>query len=480
MKRRFTEEELKIIATDGLAFTGQWLMSGKGNLKEISLQRRLGSELANELEPIRLVIRLRFLLAQSQELCGLFSKIEQQASSHRVMNRISTVGYIRGRLDVPTYINNRHKRQRPKEYPSIVVDREIDTPENILLCLTIIEITRDLTRTNNAIIKIWRNPKPVEVNSAEKQVKLINNLLSSSVWTKPKREAKRILYKHGFFPSSLLLRAQKRLSKRRMRYPELYRNFLSWISNYTDSWAPGLVDEDSLASLLSYDSTAWHDRLFELYGTWKLAQIMSLKMGTDTLSQQTNLLGKHKQGPVFSFQFVQQNQSQLNIRLYFQKAGGILWDKDNPTQIYYSTWESGETTVEVKDLPIDEEPIEEENTAYKNRVRGIPDAIFECEFRGRTIYIIVDYKNKFHMSQEHLIMTGYFHNFKNKMTYPYGFLIFRTRSPQPTLRLEITPGKLGVCFVGPSDTEAISTEPFNAVIEMVKEACLQELGAVLP
>lgn len=478
MNRRFTEDELKTIAIEGLPFVGQWLMSGSGALKEMKTLRESGSELAMDLETIRCIIRIRFLLSQSEKLCTLFKQIEYKASSHRVTKRENAVGFIKGRLDVPSYINQRHIRRVPKEYPCIIVDRELDTPENMLLCMTLMELVNDLTRTSEAIIKRWSgSAKPRELVLAEQHRIDIQRLLSSIVWAKPIKEAKRVMQTKGFFPSLLLRNAQKRLAKKRMRDPELYREFLLWLGKYKDSWAPGLVNEGSLASMLSYDSTAWHDRLFELYGTWKIAEQLSDVVGsTSALGNQVNLLGKHKQGPVFSFSKPQKDTSQtLDIRLYFQKAGGIMWDQNDPPQIYYSSVYPKEDFPKEADS-LDEEPVEEEVFSGK-RVIGIPDAILECEYLGKTIYMIVDFKNRFAMSQEHLVMTGYFHNFKAKMPSPYGFLIFRTRHSRPTTRLVINPGFLGVCFAGPSLKEDIS--PYKDVIDLLREACQRELGAEL-
>lgn len=479
MNRRFTDDELKIIAIEGLPFVGQWLMSGSGALKETQTQRESNSEVAKELEIIRCIIRIRFLIGQSQRLCTLFKQIEHKASSHRVTKRENVVGFIKGRLDVPAYINQRHIRKVPKEYPCIIVDRELDTSENVLLCMTLMELIQDLTRTSEIIVKRWGGSaaKPRELVLAEHQQSDIQRLLSSIAWDKPIKEARRVMQTQGFFPSLLLRSAQKRLVKKRMKYPELYREFLGWLTKYKNDWAPGLIDKDSIASMLSYDSTAWHDRLFELYGTWKIAEQISNVLGSSaTLDHQVNVLGKHKQGPVFSFSKIQGTTSRpLDIHLYFQKAGGILWDQKDPPQIFYISATPADVDISDSDT-LDEEIIEEEVFSGK-RVIGIPDAILECNYLDKTIYMIVDFKNRFAMSQEHLVMTGYFHNFKLKMPVPYGFLIFRSRHSRPTTRLATSPGFLGVCFAGPSEEK--STSPYKDVIDLLKEACQKELGATL-
>lgn len=456
MSRRFTENELKVITINALPFVGQWLMSGAGVLKDTQIYRE-SSDLATELESIRLIIKLRILLAQAEQLCVLFKKIDKRASSHRVMKRVNIVGVVRGRLDIPTYINHRHERKLPKEYPCIIVERELDTPENILLCMTLIEFVRDVTKTTKLINKIWSSsPKPVEIYLAENQVNKINRLIASVTWSKPTNKARRLLQNYGFYPAFLYQNAKNRLAKKRMRDPSLYKEFLTWVSLYKDSWAPGLIDEASLVRLLSYDSTAWHDRLFELYGTWKLAEALSDCMGTTPLQQQVNLLGKHTKGPVFTFELPQSGSS-LRINLYFQKAAGVLWDNQHPPNINYLS----------------------ENDLNKT-IKGIPDAIFQCQFDGKAVYLIVDFKNRFQWSQEHFVMVGYFHNFKAKMPSPYGYLIFRTRKAQSNSILVTNPGKLGVCYAGPSHDSEVNQLPYNSVIEMLKEACRSELGAVFP
>lgn len=317
----------------------------------------------------------RRLLAEAPDLLRILQEISQRPSWHNRIER-SRDHHLRGRLDVAQYIRQRASLpERPRSFPIITQQRQLDTPENRFAAGVLGSIRLILA---NEVFPA----RSAESTLSRSYYRSLTKLAREHVFTDLRRPT---------FNRRDLALTRFRVDRRMTGNDRPYRQLLEWVDNWLLSTGLTSPEEtDRSVELALPDSESYWEKIFEV---WCLEQtrasLVRLGWHTDSLFR---LHSSRRGKPIAIF-----TKGQLTVELYFQSQ----------TPLGTGRWRSTQT---------------------KSPLMGIPDVALARPGRAA---LLIDAKWRFRAlshstSEEQYKMLGYAENFAHNSSSGefFGVLVF--------------------------------------------------------
>ncbi|GAB5493709.1 MAG: hypothetical protein Phog2KO_39240 [Phototrophicaceae bacterium] len=427
----FSNKQKKQIYYDALPIISTYLSSPGRQLEAQYFGVDYTSSFDNvEFERFVNYIRLRHLLFIGTQITTVVYKIEEFPSKRHNLRRVNQLGSIRGKLDVPRYVQRRIQNQNiPRQYPVVVREDAFDTPENILVTYTLMVIQSELQA-----IKITKN---TDLDDKKKRLRqLIVNILRRQPWNKLIKQAD--IKTHIWLLDALKKRLRKFQTGNQQGYQQFLSVFEMWQKNISYLNPKHDIVENLLSGLLFADDFAYWDKMFEI---WCLNRIINgldrlgFKYDEQKYPQPTEF---RSQSPIYQLT----NQDLIDVNIYFQRQSGLL----------VSTW------------------------TYDNGValRGIPDLLI-TDLTDVPL-VLIDVKNRKigstkSESEEIYKMLGYLENFRSTYTtkkYIACLIFFNDKTPI-SYKIISPHGELLVISVAPVSKDEVNSEQFGVIANFIHE-----------
>jgi hypothetical protein len=246
-------------------------------------------------------IRLRVGLAAARRLDVLLHAVAARLSFRYARVADESIGAVRGRLDVPRYIQSRARRDVPRRYPIRVLERRHRTPENVLAMYAAGWVRHELINLRTDILPM-KSPERTEL--AERTASLTRTLshpvlveaaaVANDVWHRGAREA-------------LLDEVQSRLDGGHIAGPEPYQELVDWVRHFD----PAATAAGSSVEWSFYDDR-FDPKLFEIWILHRLAAAVERKIGPEILRRP---LWERGAKPTYTWKL-----GGASIRMHFQLA----------------------------------------------------------------------------------------------------------------------------------------------------------------
>lgn len=354
-------------------------------------------------DALALALRLRVAIAAARRLDTLLHDIAADLSFRYCRIPDQTVGMVRGRLDVQRYLRSQGKREAPRRYPVIVVERSHATPENVLALYATGWVLRELDVHDDLVLP----PYAPERREVRERRSSLARTFNHPVLSEARSGAEAVWRRGGL--TGLLDQVEARVEGGHLARPEPYGALAEWVRTFNPEALPEADDVE-----WSFYDERFDTKLFEIWMLDRLERALSPRLGKAI----TRPLWDRGANPTFLWK-----QGPATVALHFQRslsggAGGAVWQRVDPPApfdgvpditVVVSTVRSGESLayVDAKLRQRDQHPTEElykllgyfDNTGSKAARRGAiiyykPDGLavetFADKAEGRMLAIGVE------------------------------------------------------------------------------------------
>ncbi len=300
-------------------------------------------------------LRLRIALSAARRLDTLLREIGADLSFRYRRVEDETVGMVRGRLDVQRYLRSQGKREAPRRYPVVVVERSHATPENALAIYATGWVLRELDVAEDVVLPP-NSPERREVR--ELRVALARTL-NHPILAEARTSAESV-WGSGHL-ETLLDSVEARVIGGHLARPEPYGALVDWVRTFDPQGLPETSDVE-----WSFYDERFDTKLFEIWMLDRLERALAPKLG-EAISRP---LWDRGANPTFLWK-----QGLATVAVHFQRAlssgvGQTVWRRLEPPALFdgvpditvvISTARSGESLayVDAKLRQRDHHPTEE-------------------------------------------------------------------------------------------------------------------------
>ncbi len=246
-------------------------------------------------------IRLRVGLSAARRLDVLLHRVAQRLSFRYERVADETIGAVRGRLDVPRYIQSRAKRDVPRRYPVRVLERRHRTPENVLAMYAAGWVRHELANVRTDILP----PRSPERRELVERTASLTRTLNHPVLAEAAIAASET-WRNGRL-DDLLEEVHGRLDGGHVAGPEPYRELAAWVEGFD----PSAVGAGTSVEWAFYDAR-FDPKLFEIWLMHRLAAALSRKLG---LASAQRPLWERNAAATYTWKL-----GAASVRLHFQLA----------------------------------------------------------------------------------------------------------------------------------------------------------------
>jgi hypothetical protein len=323
-------------------------------------------------------IRIRVALAAARRLDVLLHRISERLSFRYSRVADETIGAVRGRLDVPRYIQTRARRDVPRRYPVRVLERRHLTPENVLAMYAAGWVAHELRDLRSEILPAGA---PERLELVERTASLTRTL-SHPVLAEAAAAANDV-WRRGAL-DALLDQVAARIDGGHLAASEPYEALVEWVNHFD----PAATAAGTLVEWSIYDDR-FDPKLFEIWLLHRLADALTRRLGSEP---QRRPLWERGATATYAWKL-----GSASIRLHFQLALSGL-----------------------------SEPIWR-RTSTKKPFDGVPDvtAIVAAPRSGEVVALIDAKLRQRDVSptEELYKLLGYFHN-RGPAPGPYGAIVY--------------------------------------------------------
>lgn len=300
-------------------------------------------------------LRLRVALSAARRLDALLRAIAADLSFRYRRVDDETVGMVRGRLDVQRYLRSQGKREAPRRYPVVVVDRSHATPENVLAMYATGWVLRELDVADDIVLPA-NAPERGELR--ERRLSLARTLHHPVL--ADARGVAETVWRSGHL-EQLLDSVEARVVGGHLARPEPYGALVEWVRTFDTEALPEADDVE-----WSFYDERFDTKLFEIWMLDRLERALAPKLGRPSMRP----LWDRGVNPTFLWK-----QGLATVALHFQRAlssgsGDPVWRRVEPPAVFdgvpditvvISTTRSGEAIayVDAKLRQRDHHPTEE-------------------------------------------------------------------------------------------------------------------------
>jgi hypothetical protein len=300
-------------------------------------------------------LRLRIALSAARRLDTLLREIGADLSFRYRRVEDEIVGMVRGRLDVQRYLRSQGKREAPRRYPVVVVERSHATPENVLAIYATGWVLRELDVAEDVVLP----PNSPERREVRERRLALARTLNHPVLAEARTGAESV-WRSGHL-EGLLDSVEARVIGGHLARPEPYGALVDWVRTFDPQGLPETSDVE-----WSFYDERFDTKLFEIWMLDRLERALAPKLG-DAVSRP---LWDHGASPTFLWK-----QGLATVALHFQRAlssgvGQTVWRRLDPPvpfdgvpdiTVVISTARSGESLayVDAKLRQRDHHPTEE-------------------------------------------------------------------------------------------------------------------------
>src|SRR4051794_25068933 len=260
---------------------------------------------------------MRHALASARQLLALLPAVERSLSSQVNLRYETSRGVIRGRLDVPRYIARRSSAvSLPREYPLIVNERSLATPENRLVATTLLRLGWDLRRNRFG-------PQSAEGLAASAALR--------SLWLRRTGFPWRDVPSQGQVPR-LVQETRARVRRRQTGNDTAYRRLADWAVRWSADVRDLAADDADVVvdGMLAFPaSDQWWDRVFEI---WLLKALAASLERLGGVARPPRALHEAKSKPIYVV-----DAPGGPVELWFQRAmfsGERRWRYVDGNELY--------------------------------------------------------------------------------------------------------------------------------------------------
>lgn len=330
-----------------------------------------------ELEELASAIRIRVALSAARRLDELLHQISTRLSFRYARVADETIGGVRGRLDVPSYIRTRARRDVPRRYPVRVLQRRHETPENVLAMYAAGWVTHELRNLRSDILPP-RSPERIEL--LERHASLTRTL-THPVFAQA-AEAANAVWRQGRL-NPLVDQVEARIDGGHLAWPDPYKQLVEWIRAFDPSAATG----GTLIEWGIYDER-FDPKLFEIWILHQIGKALERRLGSPA---EYRPLWERGSAATYAWKL-----GGSSLRLHFQLA---LSGLSQPRW----KWADGKALEGVPDV-----------TAHVATARsGEAATLIDAKLRQRDIQ----------PTEELYKLLGYFHN-RDLTSKPYGAIVY--------------------------------------------------------
>lgn len=213
-------------------------------------------------------LRLRALLALAEEFLSILQSISARPTFRYAHVAGESSGLLAGRLDIQRYTERRGRRTAPRVYPIRRVERNIATPENVLVVCALEAIVRAISSA------------PVErLPPAGPERREIRRVKADLLRHRQLPFVKSLVADRGRVRSGLTLEQRGRLVQRRLERGDIprgepYKRLLAWARKFQTGAGAVFGPTDWAFYDYRFDS-----RLFEIWSLARIARQLSAHFG---------------------------------------------------------------------------------------------------------------------------------------------------------------------------------------------------------
>jgi hypothetical protein len=372
-------------------------------------------------------LRLRVTLAQARRMEGVLHAIAHHPSFRYSQVADEAIGAVRGHLDLQRYLKQRARRDVPPRYPIRVVERNMSTPENILLMYAV-----------GSLVEVLRGAPAASIPTRSREALELTDRLSSLTRTLHHptfhgalEQARNVARRDAI--DDLVEAVEQRLASARVANVEAYQLLLDLLHDIRTPFEG------------AGDTVEWlgHDARFDT----RLYEIWTLQLTHDALVRAFNdpdvgprALTTRGKDATSSWRI-----ASAILSLHFQPPLSALGNGD-PVWIY---------------------------TDPDNPLSGYPDVACIIEERPRPKgLVIVDAKLRQRESppaEELYKLLGYFENLPH-LTYPAGAIVFYSPGNVTSRKLKRAGGGQALLIGADPEMPSESASAFDDIVQLVLAA----------
>lgn len=444
MGNNFTDEQLRYFYKDEpfISFLSDYFTSFDVN--NISTDIDLTN---NGIENINIYARI--LLANVDYFFEMIEKLENIFTfTHKKVNH-TCKGEIRGSLLINQYAKEIVSHHYPKRYECVQKKKSYCTPENVLICFSILKILENMEQFLYSINRSSSIIKKNYINSPEYNKIIIcmgrcEDYLTSKELSECRQEALKYINLYGSqLPNELIDIIASRIREERISNIVLYEKIIDWIKWFLKHGIAFITT--NTIDILRYDDS-FADKLFELWTLYSLKAYIS----TETKFNCINYYKfTRRDGVIYECK----TDSDV-IEFIYQVGKNVYWDDKNPVSWNYIK-PSNSILIGKPDITI--------------RVHGSKDRIIMFDAKNRI-------RENGQVSEEVYKMIGYFDNFKKMLeskkysgTPKLCILLFRgdTLPFVKELKKGNSDYTIQVVSVSPSFEESLNSNQFNYIKDTI-------------
>jgi hypothetical protein len=298
--------------TEALPLLATYFVSGADTLAHDEvLSRGVEDKLGELLE----FVQIRVLLAAADRLEPIVRGVLERPAFryHRVQEE--SVGVIRGRLDMITYLRRRHEVRAPRRFPVSNVLRSYTLPENVLAAWAVLSVARMLKS-----LPFHRLPPDApERRRAERSAESLRHMAQQPALGDCVRAAESV-WRSGTH-LAVVDRVRSRLRSGHVPNVERYETLANWVERFD---AKNIALDAGELEWLFYDES-FDTKLFELWCLHRLVEALTGRLGEP---HTTRFLVERGQNPI-----VEWSVGNTSIEVWFQ-AGLATIDVGTPRWAY--------------------------------------------------------------------------------------------------------------------------------------------------
>ncbi|KUH94672.1 hypothetical protein AU189_17755 [Mycolicibacterium acapulense] len=263
---QFTAAARQAAISEALPLLASYFVSGADSLNySQALSRETDDDYGDLLE----FVQIRVLLAAADRLGPMVRGILLRPSFQYRRVREDSVGVVRGRLEMISYLRRRHEVQAPRRFPVSNVLRSYRLPENVLATWAVLSVAKMLKQLPFHRLP----PEAPERRRAERSAEALRHLAQQPALSECV-EAAEIVWRKGTH-LAILDRVQARLRSGHVPNVEWYEALADWVQRFdTKNIALDSGDVEWLFYEQSFDT-----KLFELWCLNRLIQALTVRLG---------------------------------------------------------------------------------------------------------------------------------------------------------------------------------------------------------
>jgi hypothetical protein len=265
-------------------------------------------------DPVLAALRLRAALVAGEALVEVLRLLLRSANFRLDRVTAEHVGHLHGRLDIPRYLQQRGRRDVPRRYPVVDLQRSTATPENVLAAFALHWFIGEL---DSCLLWVRESAgSPEHATAARIRAELVR-LGTHPTLRVATPDSERIARRESV--GTLLDTVQARLHAGHVTRTGAYEQLTGWVRSALLGQAHG--DVGKLAA--AFYGPGFDNKLFELWCLVQLKEALQVILGPPTL-QAPHLLERDSTSPLFSW-----DAGASAIELCFQPALTYLTGEPN-------------------------------------------------------------------------------------------------------------------------------------------------------